>query len=138
NLIAADQSRDADRLRADIYWHGRDWKNAALTLARLAGAPPEDGKIDPNEARVVVGLAAALTLSDDQAGLARLRAAFGPAMAKSSYAAAFRVLAGDGTTAPSGDPEAIAVHVAQIGALQDFMAMYKTKLASADGPTAIR
>jgi hypothetical protein len=131
-LIANDDSRDADRLRADIYWHGHDWKSAAETLARLAGQPPADGKIDADEGRVVIGLAAALTLDDDQPGLAKLRAAFGPAMATSRYAAAFRVLAGDGaSTQTAADPETMAVQVAQVGALQNFMAMYEK-------PTAVR
>ena len=130
-LIANDDSRDADRLRADIHWRAHDWKEAAKTLARLAGSPPSSGKIDDETGRMVVSLAAALTLDDDQAGLAKLRAAFGPAMAGSHFADAFRVLAGDGSTAPGTDPQALAHQVAQIGELQNFMAAYKDKLASA-------
>jgi hypothetical protein len=130
-LIANDDSRDADRLRADIHWRGHDWKEAAKTLARLAGSPPSSGKIDAEAGRMVVSLAAALTLDDDQAGLAKLRAAFGPAMAGSRFADAFRVLAGDGSTAPGTDPQALASRVAQIGELQNFMAAYKEKVASA-------
>jgi tetratricopeptide (TPR) repeat protein len=137
NLISSDQSRDADRLRADIYWHGHDWKSAADTLARLAGAPPADGKIDADEGRVVIGLAAALTLDDDHAALARLRTAFGPTMANSRYAAAFRVLAGDNVSTDSADPESMAVQLAQVGALQNFMAMYGQP-PSAGRPTAVR
>jgi hypothetical protein len=130
-LIANDDSRDADRLRADIHWHDHDWKEAAKTLARLAGAPPSDGKIDAEAGRMVIGLAAALTLDDDQAELAKLRASFGPAMAGSRFADAFRVLAGDGTAPPGTDPQALASKVAQIGELQGFRAAYKDKLASA-------
>lgn len=130
-LIANDDSRDALRLRADIQWRGHDWKEAAKTLLRLAGTPPADGKIDAEAGRVVVSLAAALTLDDDQAALAKLRAAFGPAMAGSAFADAFRVLAGDGASAPATDPQALASKIAQIGELQSFMGAYKDKLASA-------
>jgi hypothetical protein len=129
SLLSGDQSRDADRLRADIYWRGHDWKEAANTLFRLAGPAPT-GKLDPESVRVVVGLAAALTLSDDQAGLARLRSAFGPAMRESSAAATFDVLAG-GNDAPTGDVATLAGKVAQIGELQSFVASYRQKLASA-------
>jgi hypothetical protein len=130
-LLADDQSRDADRLRADIYWRGHDWANAAKTLARLAGSPAADGKIDAETGRFVVSLAAALTLSDDQTGLAKLRAAYGQAMGATSFAAAFRVLAGSDDGDAGADPRQLAVKVAQIGELQSFMATYRQKLAGA-------
>jgi hypothetical protein len=130
-ILASDQSRDADRLRADIYWRGHNWKEAAKTLGRLAGAPPADGKLDAETAHLVVSLAAALTLDDDQTGLAKLRASFGEAMNGSSLADAFRVLAADGGAEPAADDtRARASRVAQIGDLQSFMSAYKQKLAS--------
>jgi len=129
-LIANDPSRDADRLRADIYWRGHDWKNAAVTLSRLAGTPPDSGKLDPETIRVVVGLAAALTLSNDQTGLAALRASFGPPMAKTEAAAAFDVLAGT-NDATASDVGTLAAKVAQIGELQSFIGSFKPKLISA-------
>src|SRR6185312_9026641 len=101
------------------HWRGHDWKEAAKTLTRLAGPPPTSGKITADAGRIVVSLAAALTLDDDQAGLAKLRTAFGPAMAGSRFADAFRVLAGDGTAAAGTDPQALATQVAQIGELQN-------------------
>ena len=128
SLIGGDQSRDADRLRADIYWRGHDWLNAGRVLARLAGQPPADGKIDPETARIVVSLAAALTLDDDRAALAKLRASFGPALAASPYAGAFAVMAGTGASGAekgAADPLALASQVAQIGELKSFMAAYK-------------
>jgi tetratricopeptide (TPR) repeat protein len=135
-LIASDPSRDADRLRADIFWRGHDWKNAATTLGRLAGVPPADGKIDADAGRIVLSLAAALTLDDDQAELTKLRAAYGPAMVASSFAKAFHVLAGSGTANDSADPSTLAGQVAQIGDLQSFMASYGGKTGSdAKAPT---
>jgi hypothetical protein len=128
-LLKDDQSRDADRLRADIYWKGHDWKAAAATLTRLAGAPPADGKVDAETGRIVVSLAAALTLADDQAALGRLRAQYGDAMGSTSFAGAFHVLAGSGADA-NADPRTFASQVAQIGELQNFMASFKQKLAS--------
>ncbi len=136
-LVAGDDSRDADRLRADIYWRRHDWRGAAQALERLAGAPPSDGKIDAETSRLAVSLAAALTLDDDQAGLQKLRGAFGPAMAGSPYADAFRVLAGDGGAAPGANPQIIATKIAQIGELQNFMASFKQKLASAGKAPAV-
>jgi hypothetical protein len=129
-LLSDDQSRDADRLRADIYWRGQDWKNAATTLARLAGPAPSDGKLSAETGRFVVSLAAALTLSNDRAALAKLRNSYEKAMSGTSYAAAFEVLAGSDDTGAGGDPGSLAGKVAQIGELQSFMSAYKQKLAS--------
>ncbi|HUK60765.1 MAG TPA: hypothetical protein VLV50_16150 [Stellaceae bacterium] len=139
-LIMGDQSRDADRLRADIYWRAHDWLNASRVLARLAGQPPADGKIDAETARYVVSLAAALTLDDDQQSLAKLRAAFGPALAASTYADAFAVLAGSGASGAvkgAADPLALATQVAQLGELKNFMAAYKDAAAPAAKPGAV-
>ncbi len=139
-LIDGDQSRDADRLRADIYWRAHDWLNASRVLARLAGQPPADGKIDAETARYVVSLAAALTLDDDQVSLAKLRTAFGPALASSSYADAFAVLAGTGANGAAkgtADPLALASQVAQIGELKGFMAAYKDMATPDAKPGAV-
>ena len=42
-LLQNDNSVDAARLRADIYWRQQDWKNAAKVFGELAGAPPAQG-----------------------------------------------------------------------------------------------
>jgi hypothetical protein len=135
-LINGDESRDADRLRADIYWRTHDWKDAASVLARLIGAPPATGKIDEDDARLVVSLAAALTLDDDKESLAHLGATFGPALAASPYADAFAVLAGAGAKT-TADPLALASQVAQIGELKSFMAAYKDAAPGAAKPSAV-
>jgi tetratricopeptide (TPR) repeat protein len=130
-LLADDNSRDADRLRADIYWRGHDWKKAATVLARLAGPVPADGKLDAATSRIVVSLAAALTLTNDTTALADLRATYGAAMAATPYAAAFHVIAGDAKSPAGGDPATVAANIAQLGDLQSFMSSFKMKLASA-------
>jgi hypothetical protein len=58
-------------------------------------------------------------------------------MAGSPYADAFRVLAGDGGAAPGANPQIIATKIAQIGELQNFMASFKQKLASAGKAPAV-
>jgi hypothetical protein len=128
--IAGDQTRDADRLRAEIHWHARDWKEAAKVFARLAGDPPAEGKPADDAARIVLSWGAALTLDGDQAGLAKLREKWSAPMAQSTLADAFDVVAGDGGGDKDADPRAIARRIAQVGELQSFMATYRTRLAS--------
>lgn len=132
STLANDNSRDAYRLRADIYWHQHDWKNATKVFALLAGEPPAKGPLDAETAQLVLSWAAVLTLEGDQKGLAKLREDFGAAMAGTKSADAFSIIAGDDNAAAAagGTPNQIASRVAQIGALQNFMAAYKQRLAN--------
>jgi hypothetical protein len=127
-MLGGDTSRDADRLRADIYWRARNWSEAAKVFARMVPPPAAEAKLDQAASQIVLNWAAALTLAGDQKGLDDLRAQYGRAMAVSSFADAFRVVAGE----PGGgesDPRAIANRVAQLGELQSFMASYKERVA---------
>jgi hypothetical protein len=131
-MLANDNSRDAYRLRADIYWRQHDWKNAVKVFALLAGEPPAKGPLDAETARLVLSWAAVLTLEGEQKALAKLRSEFGAAMTGTAAAAAFNVIADDNNAAAAagGTPNQIADRVAQIGALQNFMAAYKQRLAN--------
>jgi hypothetical protein len=127
-ILANDTSRDADRLRADIFWRARNWVEAAKVFARIVPPPAADAALDQAASQIVLNWAAALTLAGDQKGLDDLRAHYGRAMAATSFADAFRVVAGE----PGGgesDPRAIANRVAQLGELQSFMASYKERVA---------
>jgi hypothetical protein len=128
SLLANDSSRDADRLRADIYWRARDWTEAAKIFARLVPPPAADAALDKASAQLVLNWAAALTLAGDQAGLAHLRASYGKAMAQTALANAFGIIAADSAAPAEGDPRAIANSVAQVQELQSFMASYKERL----------
>lgn len=131
-MLANDNSRDAYRLRADIYWRQHDWKNAARIFSQLAGSPPADGSLEPDPSRLVLSWAAALTLDGDQAGITRLRQDYGRAMAGTPVADAFNIITGDAGAAAAGggSPTEIAERVAQIGMLQNFMTAYKQRLAN--------
>ena len=130
-ILANDTSRDADRLRADIYWRARNWTEAAKVFARLVPTPAADGTLDKQSSQMVLNWASALTLAGDQAGLAKLRETYGKAMAAGPLAEAFQVVAGEAPSlgAGDGDPRAIASRVAEVGELQSFMASYKERLA---------
>jgi hypothetical protein len=125
--LNGDASREADKLRVAIYWRAQDWGQSAKLLGGLVAAPTPDGTVDDETSRLVLQWATALTLADDQSGLAGLRQKYAVAMEKSPNRDAFRVIAGE--AADGDDPRALAAKVAQIGDLQNFMAAYK-KLSS--------
>ncbi|HEV2548464.1 MAG TPA: hypothetical protein VGU20_14080 [Stellaceae bacterium] len=128
-ILNGDTSRDADRLRADIYWRARNWNEAAKVFARIVPPPAAEAKLDQGSSQIVLNWAAALTVAGDQKGLDDLRAHYGRAMAATPFADAFRVVAGEPGAAGEGDPRAIANRVAQLGELQSFMASYKERVA---------
>lgn len=133
--LAGDSSVDADRLRADAYWKAQSWEDVARTLKRLAPAPGADGKLDKKDARLVLNLAAALSLSGDQVGLGQARDKYATAMATSPYADAFRLIASSDSTGTGGDPRQQAQTLAQIGELKSFAAELRKSLDVGKPPT---
>ncbi|HWE75297.1 MAG TPA: hypothetical protein VG328_19210 [Stellaceae bacterium] len=136
-LLQEDNSVDAARLRADIYWHQQDWKNAAKVFGELAGAPPAQGPLGVDLSRLLLAWASALTLAGDQAGLEQLRADWTPAIAGTQTAQAFSLITEDSNAGVAGGGNAadMASRIAEIGNLQSFMAAYRKRLAS-DGLNA--
>ena len=131
-LLQNDNSVDAARLRADIYWHQQDWKNAAKVFADLAGAPPAQGPLGVDLSRLVLAWAAALTLDGDQQDVDKLRHDWGPAIAGTQTAQAFDLITENPSAgvAGGGSVADVATRVAEIGALQSFMSAYRERLAS--------
>jgi hypothetical protein len=137
-LLQNDNSVDAARLRADIYWHQQDWKDAAKVFADLAGPPPVQGPLGVDLSRLVLAWAAALTLDGNQPDIDKLRKDWGPAIAGTQTAQAFDLITenpNSGTTA-GGSVADVASRIAEIGTLQSFMSAYRERLAS-DGLSSI-
>lgn len=128
-LLDKDEAIEAERIRADIFWGKQDWSNAAQVLGRLvkaAGVTPKQ-PLDDRQGLAVLKLAVALTLSGNERGLARARTDFGPLMAKTPYADAFRLIA-----SPSEigllDYQTVAAKVKEAENFQTFMADYRDLL----------
>jgi len=136
-LLQNDNSVDAARLRADIYWRQKDWDNAAKVFAALAGTPPAQGPLGVDLSRILLAWSAALALDGNQDGLDKLRKEWGPAIAGTQTAQAFNLITEDADAGLAGGGTAadVAARVAEIGNLQSFMAAYRKRLAS-DGLSA--
>jgi len=128
-LLGKDDSIEAERIRADIFWSQRDWAHAAQVLGRLVKAagitftqPPDD-----RQGLAVLKLTVALALSGNERGLARARADYGPLMEATPYADAFRLIA---SPSEGGmiDYQAVAGKVKEAENFQSFMADYRGRL----------
>ena len=128
-LLEADASADADLLRAEIYWQRRDWTEVSRYLTRLirgeGQTPPQT--LDDRQARHVLDLAVALTLSGNELALARLREGYGSAMAKGPFKDAFQLIASPQTQGLI-NYRSIADKVSEVENFQVFLSSYRERL----------
>lgn len=136
-LLAADQSRNANLLRIDIAMRDKQWKAAAQALADVIGPPPAAGTaLDPQVSSLVVNRATALSLAGDNAGLDALRRDFGPAMEQTKDAAFFRLLTRPEESAGLADAATIRQRITEIDLFRSFLDNYRTTRQEAAAPPA--
>lgn len=132
-LVADEKGEDVDRLRADIYWKGKKWREAGEAYERLLGdtwqqkTPLEAGqRLDALRA----GLA--YTLGDEKLALDRLRGRYLPAMSKTEDAAAFNLVTNDKFARPQ-DFRDVARAIVNADTLTEFMAAYRKRYPESGG-----
>lgn len=133
-LLARDDGRDAELLRADIYWRDQKWDEAAKVFARLTmdiKLPTGDAKFDEADSRLVLRWAVSLALSSDDSNLKTLRDRFDAAMERGPYADAYRVVATEIAYGGAFDYQTIVAKVADVDRFQGFMANYRKQLRGA-------
>ncbi len=89
-ILEFDNSKDAARVRAEIYWRNGDYANAAASAK--VSLPPVSTNIDPIAAGEVLRAVLATSLSGDKNGALALAAPYKQAMSKSAYAEAFKLV----------------------------------------------
>ena len=118
-------TREADAERVDTAWAQHNWALAAEALKRLAGSPPADGKLSPEQASIVLNEAVSLTLAHDTEGLDKVRQTWISAMAKTDKVGAFTLLtsAGSDMTAPSID--AVKASISSLDIFDNFLGTFR-------------
>ena len=127
--LKKDKSINANLLRIEIFWTGKDWANASQVLRRLLRqlkAKPDEPLTD-EQGRYVLNLAISMTLSGNERATSRIRRDFGPAMNVTSYGDAFRLIATPQTGALI-DYRTISRKVKDAEKFTTFMAAYKARL----------
>ncbi|WPZ34153.1 tetratricopeptide repeat protein [Thalassobaculum sp. OXR-137] len=127
-LLANDRSREAELLRADIYWRTQEWVEAAKTFRTLVGEAGRDGRrLTPEQANFIVNWAVSLALSDNDNGLNRLRQIYGTQMDDTPFREAFRLITNNTDSGPD-EFLRLSERFEEIGRFQAFLSSYRDKL----------
>lgn len=135
-LIVNIKGPEAIRLRSDIMWAAKRWRDAAEQIELLHGERwREFAPLNDSERSDILRAAIGYTLGDEPMGLDRLREKYGAKMAESTDARAFEVV-----SSPIGNdrPEflAIAKRLAAVDTLQAFLRDIRKRFPDAAPPVA--
>ncbi|MCJ2069956.1 hypothetical protein MKK75_14320 [Methylobacterium sp. J-030] len=132
--IEDESGPDIERLRADIYWGARRWREAGETHEALLGEAWRSGQpLDDQSRADVVRAAIAYDLAGEAIGLERLKAKFSQAMAASPDARTFALLTGADPTRTPGF-RAVAAQATKAETLSSFLAEYRKRYPDAAVP----
>ena len=135
-LISADQSEAANRLRADVAWTRRDWATAGRRLEGILGNRyAADEPLDLSEQADVMRAAISYSLARDMTGARRLGERYGPAMDQTDQAAAFALLTDDDARAGSARFSDLATRIASIDTLEAFIEPFRDRFNNGGGPS---
>jgi tetratricopeptide (TPR) repeat protein len=138
DIVSNLSGREAIRLRSDIYWAARRWREASEQIELYYGERWRDFKpLNPVEKSDVIRAVVGYALADDTIGLARFREKYAPLMSGESDKLAFDT-ASKPAAASSGEFAAIAKMAASVDTLDGFIREMKTRFpdATARAPLA--
>ncbi len=138
DIISNITGREAIRLRSDIYWASRRWREASEQIELYYGDRWRDFKpLNPVEKGDVIRAVVGYALAEDAIGLARFREKYAPLMSGDADRAAFET-ASKPAAANSAEFDQIAKMAASVDTLDGFLREMKTRFpdATAQGDAA--
>lgn len=132
-ILANDSGEDVDRLRADIFWKGKRWREAGESYERvLADAWQSDQPLSEGQRMDAMRAGLAYVLGEERLSLDRLRSRYLTKMAKTDDAGAFSLITNDKITRPQAFRDA-ARSVVNADTMTDFMAAYRKRYPETGG-----
>ncbi len=116
---------NAQRVRADIYWRQQNWNEAAKLLPLLMGDIQPDGKLTPEQAKLVLQQAVAFSLAGDPENLEALRARYATAMDESDQAASFRLITRPPKGSEAQSVKSIQSRLGEVDSFNAFLQNYR-------------
>jgi tetratricopeptide (TPR) repeat protein len=125
--LEAERGPEVDRLRADIFWTGRRWREAGEAHERMLGESWRGATpLTEGERADVMRAAISYVMSSEALSLDRLRAKFAAKMAESSDARTFAFVTG-ANRGRSADIREMARTAAGADRLSDFLKAYRER-----------
>jgi hypothetical protein len=135
-VASSEEGPDVDRLVADIHWQGRRWRAAGETYERILGDRRKDRATFTDRERTdVLRAAVAYALAEEPLALDRMRGKYGPGMADSADARAFRLVTSP-SAARAQEFRDLARQIARADTLAEFLDEYRKRYP--DIPPAAR
>lgn len=135
-MLEGEKGPEIDRLRADIYWTGRRWRDAGEAHERLLGESwRNETPLTDVERAEVMRTAISYVMADEALSLDRLRSKFAAKMAQSSDARTFAFVTGS-SRASAADIREMARKAAGGDNFSDFMKAYRERYP--DYSTSVR
>jgi hypothetical protein len=127
DIVSNLTGREAIRLRSDIYWASRRWREASEQIELYYGDRWRDFRpLTANEKSDIVRAVIGYALADDALGLARFREKYAPLMSGTTDKIAFDT-ASKPTAGNSADFAQIAKMAAKVDTLDGFLREMKTR-----------
>lgn len=137
DIIANVAGREAIRLRSDIYWSSRRWREAAEQIELYYGDRWQDfTPLTSAEKSDVIRAVVGYALAEDALGLARFREKFAPLMNSGSDKIAFDT-ASKPATGNSSEFAAIAKMAASVDTLDGFLREMKQRFPESSAKATI-
>jgi hypothetical protein len=131
DIISNIGGREATRLRSDIYWASRRWREASEQIELYYADRWRDFKpLNPVEKGDVIRAVVGYALADDAIGLARFREKYAPLMSGDADRAAFET-ASRPAASNSSEFGQIAKMAASVDTLDGFLREMKTRFPDA-------
>jgi len=132
-VLANETGDDVERLRADIHWKGKHWREAGEAYERVLGDAWQGDEALTNQQRLdVLRAGLAYVLAEEALSLDRLRSKYMPKMAKSDDAGAFNMIALENYSNPRGFRD-VARQVVNADTLTEFLASYRKRYPETAG-----
>jgi tetratricopeptide (TPR) repeat protein len=118
---------EADRLRADVYWAAKNWREAGERLEKLVGERwKNDGPLEPSDRHDVLRAALAFTLGAEAIGLTRVKEKFVEKMGDTTEGKVLQLLLSDEGATPRTLTEA-ARALSSFDSLGTFIRRYRER-----------
>lgn len=126
-ILTAERGPEIDRLRADILWGGRRWREAGEAHERILGQKwQQAAPLSERERADVMRAGVAYVMADEALSLDRLRTKFAARMADSDDARAFAFVTG-ADKMKSADIRELARSVASADTTTEFLGEYRKR-----------